>query len=64
MTTHALLNLGRIRCEALPSLLSVYPNEFNQFNITGARKQDSIYHMTLKLHFSSDVCTKPSRFLH
>ena len=34
MSAHVLLNLlnelgGKIRCEALPSILSVSPNEFN-----------------------------------
>ena len=46
-----LLNeLGKkIRCETVPSILSVFPNEFNKFNDTGARMQDFIlYHMTLK----------------
>ena len=28
-------------------LISVFPNKFNKFNNTGARMQDSIYHMTL-----------------
>ena len=46
MTAHVLLNLlnklgKKIRCEALPSVLSVFPNKFN---ITGARMQDSTYH--------------------
>ena len=37
----------------LPSILSLFPNEFNKFNNTGARMLDSIYHMTnsLKSHF-------------
>ena len=35
------------RCEGLPSILSVFPNEFNKFNNSGARVQDSIYHMAL-----------------
>ena len=53
MIAHVLLNLlnelgKKIRCEALPSILSVFPNEFNKFNNTGARMQDSTYHMTLK----------------
>ena len=53
MSHHVLLNLlnelgKKIRCEALPSILSVIPIEFNKFNNTGARMQDSIYHMTLK----------------
>ena len=33
----------------LPSILSLFRNEFNKFNITGARMLDSIYHMTLTL---------------
>ena len=54
----------KIRCEALPSILSVFPNEFNKFNNTGARMQDSIYHMTLKSHFISKFCIKTLRFHH
>ena len=48
MSAHVLLNLlswGKrylIRCEALPSILSVFPNKFNKFNNTGARMQDSV----------------------
>ena len=37
-----------------PSILSLFCNEFNKFNNTGAQMLDSIYHMTLeilKLHF-------------
>ena len=69
MSAHVLLNLlnelgEKIRCEALPSILSVFPNEFNKFDNTGARMQDSIYHMTLKLHFISKFCIKTSRFRH
>ena len=68
-SAHLLLNLlhelGKtIRCEALPSILWVFPNEFKKFNDTGARIQDSIYHMTLKSHFISKFCTKKSRFRH
>ena len=37
----------------LPSILSLFRNEFNKFNKTRARMLDSIYHMTntLKSHF-------------
>ena len=37
----------------LPSILSLFRNEFNKFNNTRARMLDSIYHMTntLKSHF-------------
>ena len=67
MSAYVLLNLlnqlGKmIRCEAF--LLS-FPDEFNKFHINiGARMQDFIYHMTLKLHFISKFCTKKSRFCH
>ena len=69
MSAHVLLNLlnelgEKIRCEALPSILSVFPNEFNKFNNTGARMQDSIYHMTHKSHFISKFGIKTSRFRH
>ena len=33
----------------LPSILSLFCNEFNKFNNTGARMLDNIYHMTFKL---------------
>ena len=38
----------------LPSILSLFRNQFNKFNNTGVRMLDSIYHMTLnylKSHF-------------
>ena len=34
----------------LPSILSLFRNEFNKFNNTRARILDSIYHVTLRLH--------------
>ena len=33
----------------LSSILSLFRNEFNKFNNTGARMLDSIYHMTFQL---------------
>ena len=33
----------------LRSILSLFCNEFNKFNNTGARMLDSIYHIILKL---------------
>ena len=33
----------------LLSILSLFRKKFNEFNNTGARKLDSIYHMTFKL---------------
>ena len=67
MSAHVILNLLKglgeeIICEALPSILSVFPNVFNKFNNTEPRMQDSIYHMTLKSHFISEFCTKTSQF--
>ena len=68
MSAHVLLNLlneleEKIRCEALPSILSISSNSFNKLN-KGARMQDSIYHMTLKSHLIREFCIKTSRFRH
>ena len=54
MSAHVLLNLlnelgKRDKMRGLPSILSLFRNEFNKFNNTRARMLDSIYHMTLKL---------------
>ena len=38
---------GEIR--GLPNILSLFHNEFNEFNNAGARILGSIYHMTLIL---------------
>ena len=67
MSVHVLLNLlnelGKtIRCEAVPSILSVFPNEFNKLNNTGARMQDSIYHMTLKSNLFANFAPKRHDF--
>ena len=48
MSAHVILNLlnklrKRDEMQGLPSILSLFRNEFNKFNNT---KQDSIYHMT------------------
>ena len=53
MSTHVLLNLlnelgKRDKMRGLPSILSLFRNEFNKFNNTGARMLDSIHHMTLR----------------
>ena len=67
MSAHVLLNLlnelGKTD-KALPGILSVFPNLLNKFNNTGARMQDSTYHMTLKSLFISKFCTKMSQFRH
>ena len=65
VSLNLLNDLGKkIRCEDLSSILLIFPNEFNNFYNTGARTQDSVYHMTLKSHLISKVCTKTSRFRH
>ena len=58
MSAHVLVNLlnklgKRDKMRGLPSILSLFRNEFNKFNNTKARMLDSIYHMTntLKFHF-------------
>ena len=38
----------RDKMRSLPSILSVFRNEFDKFNNIRARMLDSIYHMTLK----------------
>ena len=54
MSAHVLLNLlnklrKRDKMQGLLRVLSLFGNEFNKFNNTGARMLDSIYHMALKL---------------
>ena len=58
MSAHVLLNLlnelgKRDKMRGLPSILSLFRNEFNKFNTSRSRMLDSIYHMTntLKSHF-------------
>ena len=58
MSAHVLLNLlnelgKRDKRRGLPSILSLFRNEFNKFDNARARMLDSIYHMTntLKSHF-------------
>ena len=51
MTAHVLLNLLKElrtsdKIRGLPSILSLFRNEFNEFNNTRERMLDSIYHMT------------------
>ena len=51
MSAHVLLNLlnelgKRDKMRGLPSILSLFRNEFNKFNNTRAGMLDSIYHMT------------------
>ena len=51
MSARVLLNLlnelgKRDKMRGLPSILSLFRDEFNKFNNTRAQKLDSIYHMT------------------
>ena len=67
MSAHVLLNLlnelGKgDKMRGLPSILSLFRNEFNKFNNTRARMLDSIYHMTNTLKLISGV--KTSKFCH
>ena len=53
MSAYVLLNLlnelsKKHQMRGLPSILSLFRNDFNKFNDTGARLLDSIYQMTLK----------------
>ena len=60
MSALVLLNLlndlgKRDKMRGLPSILSLFCNEFNKFNKTRARMLDSIYHMTLRLFCRKNV---------
>ena len=51
MSAHVLLNLlnelrKRDKIQGMPSILSLFRNEFNKINNTRARMLNSIYHMT------------------
>ena len=54
ISAHVLLNLlnklgKRDKMRGLPSILSLFHNEFNKFNNTRALMLDSIYHIPLRL---------------
>ena len=54
MSAHVLLNLlnelgKKDKMPGLPSILSLFRNEFIKFNNTRARMLDSVYHMTSRL---------------
>ena len=50
MSAHVLMNLlNELVKRDKMRILSLFSNEFNKFNNTGAQMLDSIYHMTLKL---------------
>ena len=53
MSAHVLFLLNELgkrdKMRGLPSILSLFRNEYNKFNNTRARMLDSIYHMTNSL---------------
>ena len=61
MSAHVLLNL--LNELGKPRILSLFRNEFNKFNNTGAQEIDSIYHMTLKL-FCNRILGIKKLYLH
>ena len=68
MTAHVLLNLlnelgKRDKMRGLPSILSLFRNEFNKFNNARAQMLDSIYRMT-KIPLKSHFCCKTLQFCH
>ena len=63
MSAHVLLiilnELGeRDKMRGLPSILSLFRNEFYKFNKARARMLDSIYHMTLRILLNLIFCVK------
>ena len=58
MSTHVLLNSldelrKRHKMRGSAKFLSLFHNDFDKFNNTGAQMLDSIYHMTLKITLKS-----------
>ena len=70
MRAQVLLNLlnelGKSnKMRGLPSILSLFRNEFNKFNNTGARIMlDYFFHMTLKLFLNHIFGVKTLGFCH
>ena len=67
MSAHVLLNLlneleKKIRCSAQPRILSVSPNEFNKFNNTGKRMQNSTLSYDTKLYLIAVFISKCQDF--
>ena len=71
MSAYVLLNLlnelGKrdkiIKMCGLPSILSLFCNEFNKFNNTRAQMFDSIYHNDIKITMKSHFCRKNATML-
>ena len=63
LSAHVLLNLLNVlaksnKMQGWSCILSLFCNEFNKFNYTGAQMLDSTYHMTMKnLEFAFFVTT-------
>ena len=63
MSAHVLLSLlnelwKKDKMLGLPSMLSLFHNEFNKFNITRARMLDSFYQYDIKIALISHFCRK------
>ena len=63
ISAHILLNLlnelgKRDKMLGLPSILSLFRNEFNKLNNARAPMLDSIYHNDIKIGLKSDFCGK------
>ena len=63
MSAHVLLNLlnelrKRDKMRGLSNIVSLFRNEFNKFNNTGAQMLNSIDHMTSKLFEIIFLCVK------
>ena len=52
------------KMRGLPSILSLFRNEFSKFNNTAAHMLGSIYHMTLKLVRNAFFGVKMSSYCH
>ena len=68
MSAQFLLNLlnklrKRDKMRGLPSILSLFRNEFNKFNNTRARMLDYIYHMILRLLLNLNFAVKCYKFV-
>ena len=48
----------------LPKIVSIFGNEFNNFNNTSARMLDSIYQMALRSHWNLISTVKTLYFCH
>ena len=69
VNAHVLFNLlnvmgKRDKMRGFPSILSLFGNESNRFNNTGARMLDSIYHITLKAFCNHIFGVKTLGFCH